>query len=75
MTEAEANAWLVSWFEKDAQELENRAKGLETLLPRLPYEGSRQQIKAEIDIRKQVITENKEELEHVIDRLSQIESP
>lgn len=34
-----------------------------------------EQINAEIDIIKQVITENKEELEHVINRLSQIESP
>ena len=34
-----------------------------------------EQINAEIDIIKQVITENKEELEHVIHRLSQIESP
>ena len=33
------------------------------------------QINVEIDIIKQVITENKEELEHVINRLSQIESP
>jgi len=34
-----------------------------------------EQINAEIDIIKQVITENKKELEHVINRLSQIESP
>ncbi len=34
-----------------------------------------EQINAEIDIIKQVITENKEELEHVINRLSQMESP
>ena len=34
-----------------------------------------EQVNAEIDIIKQVITENKEELEHVINRLSQIESP
>jgi len=34
-----------------------------------------EQINAEIDIIKQVIIENKEELEQVIDRLSQIESP
>ena len=33
------------------------------------------QINAEIDVIKQVITENKEELEQVINRLSQIESP
>lgn len=49
MTEAEANAWLISWFKKDAQELDNRAKKLQTLLPHLHSEGSRQQIKAEID--------------------------
>lgn len=34
-----------------------------------------EQINAEIDIIKQVIIENKEELEHVINRLSQMESP
>jgi len=34
-----------------------------------------EQINVEIDIIKQVITENKKELEHVINRLSQIESP
>ncbi len=34
-----------------------------------------EQINAEIDIIKQVITENKEELEQVINRLSQMESP
>jgi len=34
-----------------------------------------EQINAEIDVIKQVITENKEELEQVINRLSQIESP
>ena len=34
-----------------------------------------EQVNAEIDIIKQVITENKEELGHVINRLSQIESP
>ena len=38
-------------------------------------DGHLEQINAEIDIIKQVITENKEELEHVINRLSQIESP
>jgi predicted PurR-regulated permease PerM len=34
-----------------------------------------EQINAEIDVIKQVITENKEELEQVINRLSQMESP
>jgi len=34
-----------------------------------------EQINAEINVIKQVITENKEELEQVINRLSQIESP
>ena len=33
-----------------------------------------EQINAEIDVIKQVITENKEELEHVLNRLSQMES-